>query len=57
LILQQTARALSGTLARADACSVAKGKPVARRGRKARGLSQTAQLPTSNQQLQDKEVQ
>jgi hypothetical protein len=30
---------------------VAKGKPAARRGRKARGLSETAQPPTSTNQL------
>jgi hypothetical protein len=35
---------------------VEKGKPVARRGRKARGLPETAQLPTSRQLLRDKEV-
>jgi Family of unknown function (DUF5317) len=35
---------------------VAQGKPVARRGRKTRGLSQTAQLPTSIHLYQDKEV-
>jgi len=37
---------------------VAKGKPAARRGRKARGLIETAQLPTSKTtHMQDREVQ
>jgi hypothetical protein len=35
---------------------VAKGKPVARRGRKARGLPETAQPPTSRERFMDKEV-